>query len=218
MVSPTLQRFKDLAATLPEGKNTSYWVLSENSDELRRQWIQDNKVTINAAARETGLPPDLIAGIAWQEVGGKGRGFDDLAQIVRDVADSDWSPITPENLPDRLGGSPDEVSYGALSIQTRRAAGVLGYDPENLTDEQRDEIIAATKEPRMNILISAKHLADLKAQSEFADVPPDQMTPEQYAEIGARYNGGPNWNTNPDAKAYGRTLVEHLPEARKAMQ
>ncbi len=217
-VSPTLQRFKDLAAQLPEGTNTSYWALSEDSDEMRRQWIQDNKAAIDAAAREAGLPPDLVAGIAWQEVGGKGRVFDDLTQLGRDMADSDWSPVTPENLPDRLGGSPDEVSYGPLSIQTRRAAEVLGYDPENLTDEQRDEIIAAAEEPRTNILISAQHLADLKAQSEFADVPADQMTPEQYAEIGARYNGGPNWNTDPDAKAYGKTLVEHLPEARKAMQ
>ncbi|MFD0490119.1 hypothetical protein ACFQ0O_27245 [Saccharopolyspora spinosporotrichia] len=138
------------------------------------------------------------------------------------MAEDGWLPVTPENLPSRLGGSPDDVSYGPLSIQTRRAAEVLGYDPEHLTDEQRDEIRAAAEDPRTNVLISAQHLADLKAQSGYADVPPEKMTDEQrkemYAEIGARYNGGPNWNTNPDAAAYGKTLVQHLPEARKALQ
>lgn len=215
--SPTLKHFRELANRLPAGTNTPYWT-NEGSAEFRAQWIKDNKQTIIAAAKEAGLPPDLVAGIAWQEVGGKGRVWDDVTQSFRDAADSDWSPVTPENLPGRAGGAPDEVSYGPLSIQVRRAAEVLGYDPENLSDQQRDEIIAASEEPRTNILISAQHLADLKAQSGFADVPAEQMTPEQYAELGARYNGGPSWDTNPDAQAYGRTLNENLPNARKAMQ
>jgi soluble lytic murein transglycosylase-like protein len=215
--SATLKRFRELANTLPAGTNTPYWS-SEGSAEFRAQWIKDNRQAIVAAAEEAGLPPDLVAGIAWQEVGGKGRVWDDVTQFFRDAADSDWSPVTPENLPDRAGGAPDEVSYGPLSIQVRRAAEVLGYDPENLSDEQRDEVIAASKEPRTNILISAQHLADLKAQSGFADVPAGQMTPEHYAELGARYNGGPSWDTNPDAQAYGRTLNENLPDAKKAMQ
>ncbi|MCX2732852.1 hypothetical protein OOZ19_21655 [Saccharopolyspora sp. NFXS83] len=99
-VSPTLQRFRDLAGTLPEGKNTPYW-LSENSDEFREQWIGDNKAAIEAAARESGLPAELVAGIAWQEVGGKGRVWDDATGTARDLAEPDWSPISPENQPSR---------------------------------------------------------------------------------------------------------------------
>ncbi|MGJ7908210.1 hypothetical protein ACOQFL_17235 [Actinopolyspora sp. H202] len=216
-VSPKLQRFRDIAANLPEGTNTPYW-LSESSNEFRQDWIQQNKATIEAAAKQSGLPTDLVAGIAWQEVGGKGRVFDDMTQTARDFADSGWSPVTPENLPDRLAGDPDETSYGALSIQVRRAAEVLGYDPENLTEAQREEVIAASENPKTNIMISAEHLANLKARSEFADVPAGEMTSEQYAELGARYNGGPNWNENANAQAYGETLLDHLPEARKAMQ
>lgn len=215
--SPTLRHFRELANRLPAGTNTPYWT-HEGSDEFREQWIKDNKQTIIAAAKEAGLPPDLVAGIAWQEVGGKGRVWDDVTQFFRNAAESEWSPVIPENLPGRAGGAPDEVSYGPLSIQVRRAAEVLGYDPESLSDQQRDEVIAASEDPRTNILISAQHLADLKAQSGFADVPADQMTPEQYAELGARYNGGPSWDTNPDAQAYGRTLNENLPNAKKAMQ
>ncbi|MFD0490120.1 hypothetical protein ACFQ0O_27250 [Saccharopolyspora spinosporotrichia] len=54
-VSPTLKRFQEIAAGLPEGTTTSYF-LTENSDDFRRQWIHDNKAAINAAAEETGLP------------------------------------------------------------------------------------------------------------------------------------------------------------------
>ncbi|GAA0534594.1 hypothetical protein GCM10011581_08310 [Saccharopolyspora subtropica] len=89
------------------------------------------------------------------EVGGKGRIWDDLGQIGRDLASSELSPVTPENLPGRLGGAPDEVSYGPLSVQTRRAAEVLGYDPENLTEGQRDEVIAAAKDPPAVLLLAA---------------------------------------------------------------
>ncbi|GAA4856368.1 hypothetical protein GCM10023222_03220 [Saccharopolyspora cebuensis] len=212
--SPTLKRFQEIAAGMPEMENTPY---ISNFDD-RAGWISDNKEAIRTAAEEAGLPPELVAGIAWQEVGGKGRIWDDVVQGIRDAADSGGSPIAPENLPGRAGGEPDEVSYGALSIQVRRAAEVLGYDPENLSDDQREEVVTAAENPKTNLLISAQHLADIKARTDFADVPPDQMTPEHYAEIGARYNGGPNWATNPDAQAYGQTLNENMPKANEAMR
>lgn len=93
---------------------------------------------------------------------------------------------------------------------------VLGYDPENLTPAQRDEVEEATQDPGTNVYIASEYLAQLKAESSFADVPADQMTPAQYQELAARYNGGPGWRTD-DAQAYGRGFGYNLDQARRAL-
>ncbi|MFF1258354.1 MULTISPECIES: hypothetical protein [unclassified Streptomyces] len=49
----------------------------------------------------------------------------------------------------------------------------------------------ALQGPGQNVFIAPVHLAQLKAESEFADVPAEEMTPAQYREPAARYNGGP---------------------------
>jgi len=78
-----------------------------------------------------------------------------------------------------------------MAVQIRRAAEVLGYDPANLSDSQRAEIVSALKDPAQNMFITAKYLESLKAESDFADVPADQLALYQYEELAARYNGGP---------------------------
>ncbi|MEU8972155.1 hypothetical protein AB0D11_23250 [Streptomyces monashensis] len=40
-----------------------------------------------------------------------------------------------------------------------------------------------------NISIASEDLAQLKAESEFADVPAEEMTPAQHQELASRYNG-----------------------------
>ncbi|MCX2732851.1 hypothetical protein OOZ19_21650 [Saccharopolyspora sp. NFXS83] len=44
------------------------------------------------------------------------------------------------------------------------------------------------------------------------------MTEEHYAEIGALYNDGAEGKDSAAAQDYGKTLVENLPQARKAME
>ncbi|MCZ2524847.1 hypothetical protein [Streptomyces sp. HB2AG] len=211
-VSPALQEIRNRLKSLPEGE--SLWLM----DELdREQWIRDNKELITAAAEENGLPPDLLAGIALKEVGGKPYIFDNITETARELAEGDLSPITPENLPGPLGGDRDNTSYGPMAVQIRRAAEVLGYDPEHLSEEQRDEIRGALQDPAQNLFISAKYLADLKAESSAVDVPPEQMTPEQYKEMASRYNGGPYWQNN-QAQAYGQDFEANLDKARRALQ
>lgn len=95
---------------------------------------------------------------------------------------------------------------GPIVIQVRRDAKVLGYDPDHLTDQQRGMVETALQEPAQNMFIASEYLAQLKAESEFADVPAEEITPAQYQELAARYNGGPYWET--DAQAYGRGLPE----------
>ena len=129
------------------------------------------------------------------------EGLDDAADTARQVG---------------IGGDPDQTSMGPMSIQIRRAAEVLGYDPGSLTDAQRDQVENAVKDPAQNIFITSEYLATLKAESEFADVPADQMTAAQYQELAARYNGGPYWQSG-DAQAYGRRFTSNLDDAQQAL-
>ncbi|MGW8553564.1 hypothetical protein [Streptomyces tubercidicus] len=200
-VSPALMRIKKLCSELPEGTGNNYW-LPSNSDDSRREWIGANRDILKAAAKENGLPADMLAGIAWQEVEGDPGVIDDLADTVRGFG---------------IGGEADETSMGPMSIQIRRAAEVLGYDPANLTDIQREQVKEAVKDPAQNAFITSEYLGQLKAESSFADVRAEDMTPAQYQELAARYNGGPYWESN-DAQAYGRGFVNKLHNARQAMQ
>jgi hypothetical protein len=217
-VSPALRHIRDLLKGLPAARSPLQheWI-GGGDDADRRQWIRDNRELILAAAAENGLPPDMVAGIAWKEVGGKPYVLDDVTDAIRHGAQQWWSPLTPGSLPGPLAGDPDNTSYGPMAVQVRRAAEVLGYDPHHLTDQQRGEITSALKDPGQNLFIAARYLANLKAESGFADVPADRMTPEQYQELAARYNGGPFWQS-ARAQAYARDFAAHRQQAADALR
>lgn len=212
-VSPALQEIRDRLKGLPEGESS--WV-SDAMPGGKAEYIRNNRELIMAAAKESGLPPDLLAGIAWKEVGGKPYALDDFVAQQRELAEQGWHPLVPENLPGPLGGHQDATSFGPMAVQTRRAAEVLGYDPQHLTAGQREELQTALKDPAQNLFISAKYLANLKAESGFADIPADQLTTDQYRELAARYNGGPYWE-NDQAQAYADDFGTVLPQAREAL-
>ncbi|NUL03146.1 hypothetical protein HRW07_07810 [Streptomyces lunaelactis] len=214
-VSASLMDIRLMLTSLPEATD-AYWAVPRNAEE-RREWIAANKDIIKAAAERSGLPVDMVAGIAWQEVGGQWGWMDDGVDTARGLARDGWLPMAPEALPDRLGGDPDETSFGPIAIQVRRAAEVLGYDPADLTEGQRDTIEAALQDPGQNIFIASEYLAMLKEESGFADVPAEEMTREQRKELAARYNGGPYWQ-NEQAQGYGRGFDNNLDEARSALK
>ncbi|MFJ6657335.1 hypothetical protein ACIQNG_13330 [Streptomyces sp. NPDC091377] len=201
VVSSALFRIQTRIDGLPDATGNNYW-LPSNSDEGRREYISGNSALIRAAAQDSGLPPEMVAGIAWQEVEGDPGVVDDAAYEGRRL------------IPGL--GEADQTSMGPIAIQVRRGAEVLGYDPNNLTDLQRSTVIDAISDPAQNIFIASEYLAQLKAESEFADVPPEQMTRAQMQELAARYNGGPLWETD-DAQAYGRGFDGKLDEAREAL-
>jgi hypothetical protein len=214
-VSPSLMDIRMRLTELPEATD-AYWAVPRSAEE-RREWIAANKDIIAAAAQRSGLPPDMVAGIAWQEVGGQWGWMDDGVDTIRGLARDGWLSDAPESLPWRLGGSPDETSFGPIAIQVRRAAEVLGYDPANLTEGQRDTIEASLQDPGQNIFIASEYLAMLKEESGFADVPADEMTREQRQELAARYNGGPYWQDDK-AQNYGRNFGRNLDDARSALK
>ncbi|MFI7011729.1 hypothetical protein [Streptomyces sp. NPDC050145] len=215
LVSPTLRDIRLQIAGLP-GARDNYWDPPGN-DQERGAWLHANRDYINAAARNSGLPPDMVAGIAWKEVAGQPGILDDVTDTVREQFDSPISPLAPENLPDRLAGDPDNTSFGPIAIQVRRGAEVLGYDPEHLTDQQRATVEESLQDPGQNIFIASEYLAQLKAESGFADVPPEEMTAAQKQELAARYNGGPYWESEK-AQGYGKDFAENLDNARRALR
>ena len=93
---------------------------------------------------------------------------------------------------------------GPIAIQVRRGAEVLGYDPNHLTDQQRGMVEVSLQDPAQNVFTASEYLAQLKAESEFANVPAEEMTPARCQELAARDNGGPYWRTDA-AQAGGRT-------------
>ncbi|MFI9341440.1 hypothetical protein ACIG0D_09255 [Streptomyces sp. NPDC052773] len=202
VINETLSRIQTRIDSLPEAEGNNYWLWSD-SDDSRRQYISANKAIIKAAAHDAGLPPEMVAGIAWQEVEGDPGWLDDAAYEGRKI------------IPGRE--DPDRTSMGPLSIQVRRAAEVLGYDPHNLTEMQRSIVVDAIKDPAQNIFIASEYLAQLKAESGFAHVPPEQMTRAQMQELAARYNGGPYYE-DPGAQGYGRGFDRRLDQAKEALK
>lgn len=201
VISEALYRIKTRLDGLPEGQGNNYWLPSD-SDDGRRAYISGNKELIRAAAHDSGLPPEMVAGIAWQEVEGKPGWVDDVGHEGRKII-----PGTDD---------PDMTSMGPLSIQVRRAAEVLGYDPHNLSDMQRGQVVEALRDPAQNVFIASEYLAQLKAESAFADVPPDQMTRAQMQELAARYNGGPYYESDA-AQRYGRGFDRDVDDAKGAL-
>lgn len=200
-VSEALRRIRARLADLPEGAGNHYWLRSESDDD-RFAYISANKQLIVAAAEHCGLAPEMLAGIAWQEIGGAPRVADDVAYEVRKVL-----PGTDD---------PDKTSMGPLAVQVRRAAEVLGYDPGNLAGEQRRAVVEAVREPRQNIFVAAAYLAHEKAASEYADVPSERMTRAQMQDLAARYNGGPYYRVEA-AQAYSRAFAENIDRAIRAL-
>ncbi|WP_445401362.1 hypothetical protein ACSMX9_08735 [Streptomyces sp. LE64] len=86
----------------------------------------------------------------------------------------------------------------------------------NVTDMQRDQVVSAIKDPAKNIFIASEYLAQLKAESGFAEVPPEQMTRAQMQELAARYNGGPYYEDEA-AQAYGRGFDQRVDQAKEAL-
>ena len=185
------------AELLRQFKNT------EDEHEFKLSWIKNYSPVIQVAAYEYGIPPDVLAGVVYLEVGGKSMWMDDAVDFLRQRGL--WS------------GDPDDTSYGPLAVQVDTAAVALGYDPSNLSDGQRESIISSLKDPEHNIMITAKVLADAKDGTDFALTDPNSMTTEQGMQLAAIYNGGPNWDGG-HAQRYAETYGQHRAEAAEALK
>jgi hypothetical protein len=156
-----------------------------NIDEFKAQWIRGYRNAIKAAAARFDLPPELIAGVAYLEVGGDVKAEDDVAFSLRSEEGRNLRGLR------RLNRPRDLTSFGNVSLQVRRAAQALGYDSGHLTGSQQRSIIAALESPQTNIFIAAKHLSELR-DLDFRGVSGDRLTQTQIEVIATRFNRGPD--------------------------
>jgi hypothetical protein len=119
---------------------------------------------IQAAAYEYGIPAEVLAGVAYKEVGGKPMWIDDAVDWARQHGPRPGRPDDTSYGPTCGGTSPPHTPQDQphWAVQVDTAAGALGYDPAHLTDRQRDEIVASLKDPKQNIMTTTKVLADAR--------------------------------------------------------
>ncbi len=165
-------------------------------------WVLYYRDEIIAQATRRGLPPWLLAGVAWNEVGGDPGWIDDVALDIRafDHLGDPWlEPMT-------ITRKPELTSMGDVSIQLRRAAQAMGLEWQNLSRQERSELVSCLQDEPSNLAIVAVHLrqladVDFKGQLTLSD--------DDVVVVGGRYNRGPHLTLtqiNQDL-SYGKAML-----------
>lgn len=169
-------------------------------------WVQHNRMFIKTAAARYGIPPELLAGVCWIEVGGDPNFIDRVAFEVRSF---DWSgpPWVDRNL--TLTKNPVKTSFGAVSIQLKTAAQTLGFDPSEMSSEQLRGLANCLQKDIFNIDIVARHLRQL-VEHDGLQKDSTSLSMDQIRIVGARYNRGTGLTLDEIKKntSYGDFIVK----------
>jgi len=170
-------------------------------------WVRQNKAHIMASANKYQLPPELLAGVCWIEVGGDPNFIDTVAVNVRSF---DWSG---PNWVDRnltITHHPSRTSFGAVSIQLRTAAQTMGLDPSTMSYAQISALAKCLQRDVFNIEIVARHLNQLAHRDGIQGSLP-ALSMDQVRIIGARYNRGSGLSLEQIRQntSYGNFIVNH---------
>ena len=168
-------------------------------------WVRHNKRQIISSAFDHQFPPELLAGVAWIEVGGDPNFIDRVAYEVRtfDWCGPDWVDkyLT-------ITKHPSKTSFGSVSIQLSTAARTLGLDASTLTTSELRELSSCLEKDVYNIKIVAMHLRELIDHDGLQKNPP-QLDFDAVRIVGARYNRGiePALEKIKENTSYGDFIV-----------
>lgn len=169
-------------------------------------WVEHNKAFIKTAATQYKMPPELLAGVCWIEVGGDPNFIDRVAFEVRSF---DWSgpPWVDRNL--TITNSPIKTSFGSVSIQLRTAAQTMGLNPSEMSTTQFRSLATCLQKDIFNINVVARHLRQLIDRDGLQKNPP-LLTMDQVKIVGARYNRGIGLSLDDIKKnvSYGNFIVK----------
>lgn len=172
-------------------------------------WVQHNQESIKSAAAKHKLPPELLAGVCWIEVGGDPNFIDRVAFEVRafDWSGPDW---VDRNM--TMTRNPSRTSFGSVSIQLRTAAQTLGFDPARMSTSEQRDLATCLQKDVFNIDVVALHLRQLIDHDGLQPNPP-QLPIDAVRIVGARYNRGIGLSLDDIRKntSYGDFIVKFWP-------
>ncbi|VEG12935.1 hypothetical protein [Moraxella cuniculi] len=134
-------------------------------------FVSDYKYEIEKYAKQYDIPPELLAGVMYNEFGGDPLIVDDVAYNGRSILNFVGA-----------GNPADKTSFGNTSIQIARVR-------EARPTWSNARIIASLKIPEKNIELTAEHLR-VALNVDYAGIPAKDMGDEHIRIAGARYNRG----------------------------
>ncbi len=177
-------------------------------DRLRNykdSWVRDHKDPINSLSASYGLPPELLGGVAWIEAGGKPYCSKLTVYDVRNF-DHSGDPLLE---PLTITKKPELTSMGPVAIQLRRAAEAMGVEFDQLSNEDKSQLVQCLQNADDDLKIVARHLWQLK-QIDF----PRRTVLGKYEIriIATRYNRGPDLSLEQILKntAYGDFIINRI--------
>lgn len=177
--------------------------------KFKDAWVSHNKAHIIKSAAAYNLPPELLAGVCWIEVGGDPSFIDGIAFEVRSF---DWSG--PQWIDEHMTitNQPAKTSFGPVSMQLRTAAETLGFDPAKMRYSELKKLASCLQRDVYNIQIVARHLRQLVEHDKFQNDLP-RLTMDQVKIVGARYNRGVGLSLDSIKKntSYGSFIVNFWP-------
>ena len=183
-------------------------------------WIVYNKQRIIDAAKANAIPVDLLACVAYNEVGGDPPFV--KRNIVLPIRQFDYSGPDWMRKYLTLTKPPTYTSEGAIKIQLRVAAEVLGIDPASLRYAQQNALTECLETDVFNLGTVAKLLHDLIMHDD-PNADTRTLSDEQFILAGSRYNRGteraradfikslsdPPGSSSRTYTEYGRAMMRH---------
>ncbi len=184
-----------------DGMDITIWKLMADDAETysgneylllyKDSYVRYHKNKIIQAAHDAGIPATLLAGVAWEEAGGKpdrlkANGVLQWRQFL------DFFKNNNEYS--------NRTSVGVIAMQIRVVAETLGIDPRALTTTQQLQISRCLENDDFNIKIAALHLRDL-IKYDYPDANTGLLSVEQIILVGSRYNRGKDRSKSDFIKA-----------------
>lgn len=190
-------------------------------------WVAYNRLRIISAANQVGIPADLLAGTAWEELGGDPDFVDMPAYLNREF---DWSGPEWVDRHLTITSRPELTSFGSISMQLRNAAREMNMDTGAMEFKRRLNLAQCLETDAFNIEIVAKHLRGLIAH-DYPNADPLKLSDEQFAVVGSRYNRGTQrglgdyeasfraapGSAGREYSEYGRAMLKRRPRVLKLL-
>lgn len=167
-------------------------------------WVINHRTLIKSASMMFKLPPELLAGVCWIEVGGDPNAVDRYAFEIR-VIDHSGPDFIDKHF--SITEKPEKTSFGFVSMQLRTVARTMGLDTDNISVSELRELSVCLEKDTYNIYLAAMHLRQL---ANF-DKLPATLEPDDIRVIGARYNRGtkPTLESIKKDSRYGDFIVKN---------